>query len=68
MEMTDMKPGLAACKLPYQQKNKECKAACKAQEDAGTMPKGCKKLCNARKKEEVAANCPSSYTVILYYI
>merc|ERR1719187_323590 len=59
-DTTDVTSSLAACKLRYQEKNKECKAACKAQQDAGTMPKGCKKNCNARKKEEVAANCPSS--------
>ena len=50
-------PGSDECKLPYQEANKACKAACRAQKAAGTMQKGCKKQCNATKKADVAANC-----------
>jgi len=49
---------LAACKLPYQEKNKECKATCKTRRRQ--KRKRCKKQCNAAKKREVADNCPSS--------
>ena len=47
----------AACQLPYQKANKACKKACKTQQDAGTMPKDCKKKCNQMKKANVKANC-----------
>merc|ERR1719309_1842019 len=39
---------LPTCQLPYQEQRKRCKAACKAKQDAGTMPKRCKKLCDVR--------------------
>merc|ERR1719309_605998 len=49
-------------KLQYQEQRKRCKAACTAKQDAGTMPKRCKKLCDVRMTDEVAANCPTTST------
>merc|ERR1719309_53729 len=62
MDMTAVEIwNMAACKLPYQEKRRRCKAACKAKQDAGTMPKRCKKNMQCKNDRRGRSQLPNQF-------